>query len=258
MGCDRGEGYPLDGEGPARSVDVEPFAIAATAVTNREFGAFVGDSGYVTDAERFGWSFVFDAFVTPQGRKDVRGHAGGAPWWLGVGGASWSQPFGAGSSVVGLEEHPVVHVSLNAALAFCTRARVRLPSEPEWEYAARGGLDRRRYPWGDELAANGTWLCNIWKGTFPSENTEDDGYSGTAPVRSFPPNGFGLYEVSGTVWEWCADRWERPRPKEAHVTRGGSYLCHESYCNRYRVAARSSNTPDSSGGNLGFRVARDG
>lgn len=256
MGCDRGEGHPLDREGPSREVDVDSFAIGECTVTNAEFAEFVEDTGFVTDAERFGWSFVFDAFVSDEARSGVRGHAAGAPWWLGVDGATWSRPFGPGSTTAGLEDHPVVHVSWNDAVAFCGWVGGRLPTEPEWEYAARGGLEGRRYPWGDELRPDGLWRCNIWQGAFPRTNTEEDGHSGTAPVREYPPNGYGLHQMVGNVWEWCADAFDVTVPG-ARAIRGGSYLCHDSYCNRYRVAARSSNTPDSSGGNLGFRCVRD-
>jgi formylglycine-generating enzyme required for sulfatase activity len=164
-------------------------------------------------------------------------------------------------------DHPVVHVSWNDAVAYCQWAGRRLPTEAEWEYAARGGLEYARFAWGDELAPEGRWMCNIWQGTFPTENTLADGYLGTAPVDAFDPNGFGLHNVAGNVWEWCADWFSATHPHtstvdpkgppggESRVIRGGSYLCHHSYCNRYRVAARTGNTPDSSTGNMGFRCA---
>jgi formylglycine-generating enzyme required for sulfatase activity len=256
MGCDRGEGHPADAEGPARETTVEAFAIAPCTVTNREFAAFVAATGHVTDAERHGWSFVYGGFVVEAALGDVRGQAAGAPWWLGVNGATWSRPFGPGSTLDGLEEHPVVHVSWNDAAAYCSWVGGRLPAEAEWEYAARGGLDRKRYPWGDELRPDGEWRCNIWQGDFPRENTCEDGWGGTAPVRTYEPNGFGLYQTVGNVWEWCADAFGPTGLEGARSIRGGSYMCHDSYCNRYRVAARSANTPDSSGGNMGFRCAR--
>ena len=233
------------------------FSIAACTVTNREFAEFVEATGYVTDAERFGWSFVFAFFATAAAKEDIQGRAAGAPWWLGVGGACWSRPFGPGSTVAGLEDHPVVHVSWSDAVAYCSWADARLPTEREWEYAARGGLERKRFPWGDELKPEGRWNCNIWQGAFPSSNSKEDGYPGTAPVDAYDPNGFGLYQTVGNVWEWCGEDAVARGGGDARVIRGGSYLCDDSYCNRYRVAARSASTPDSSGGNLGFRCARD-
>ena len=151
----------------------------------------------------------------------------------------------------------MVHVSWTDARAYCRWAGLRLPTEAEWEYAARGGLEQKRLPWGDELVPGGEHRMNIWQGTFPSHNTLEDGYLGTCPADAFPPNGHGLHNTSGNVWEWCADWFNGGPSGEAKTIRGGSYLCHDSYCTRYRVAARSSNTPDSSTGNMGFRCARD-
>ncbi len=170
-------------------------------------------------------------------------------------GAYWRHPEGPGSDLDGRWNHPVVHVSWHDASAYCAWTGVRLPTEVEWEYAARGGLEGARYPWGDELTPDGEYHCNIWQGVFPAHNTAEDGYVGTAPVDAFPANGYGLHNVSGNVWEWCADRFDSTGTRRA--MRGGSYLCHDSYCNRYRVAARNANTPDSSSGNLGFRCVAD-
>jgi sulfatase modifying factor 1 len=177
------------------------------------------------------------------------------PWWCGVRGAYWRAPEGPASDLDGRWDHPVVHVSWDDALAYCRWAGRRLPTEAEWEYAARGGLDQARFPWGDELTPGCEHRCNIWQGRFPVRDTAEDGYSGTAPVDAYRPNGYGLFNVSGNVWEWCADWFDGSRSQRA--MRGGSYLCHESYCNRYRVAARTANTPDSATGNLGFRCAAD-
>jgi sulfatase modifying factor 1 len=253
MGTDDECGYPEDGEGPVREVRLDGFWIDATVVSNQRFAEFVRNTGYVTDAERFGWSFVFAALL-PDDFEATRG-AAHAPWWRQVFGADWRHPEGPHSSIASRADHPVVHVSWNDAGAFCRWTGGRLPMEAEWEYAARGGLVQKRYPWGDELTPHGEHRCNIWQGEFPAMNSGEDGFLGTAPVDAFPPNGYGLYNMAGNVWEWCADAFDTGT--ERKTIRGGSYLCHESYCFRYRVAARSSNTADSSTGNMGFRCVRE-
>jgi formylglycine-generating enzyme required for sulfatase activity len=267
MGDAFGEGYAADGETPVHAVHLDAYRMDATTVTNAQFATFVKDTGYLTGAEEFGVSAVFHLAYHGDAR-DVVNQAAGAPWWLAVRGATWRHPEGPHSDISRRQNHPVVHVSWYDAEAYAHWAGKLLPTEAEWERAARGGLDGRRFAWGDELTPRGRWMCNIWQGTFPTENTREDGYLTTAPATSFGRNGFGLSCVAGNVWEWCADWFagdyyagspehdpQGPESGEQRVMRGGSYLCHDSYCHRYRVAARSSNTPESTSANIGFRCA---
>jgi len=269
MGSNDGT-YPADGEGPVREVTLSPFWMDATTVTNRQFKRFVDDTGYKTEAEGFGWSFVFHLLVPPEVASKLKQKVQGLEWWWKVPGASWRRPFGRGTDIRAIMDHPVVHVSWADAQAYCAWAGKRLPTEAEFEYAARGGLEHQRMPWGDELTPNGEHRCNIWQGQFPVENTAEDGFVGTCPARHYAPNGYGLYNMAGNVWEWCADWWspdfhvDGPRENPAgpavgtaRVIRGGSFLCHDSYCNRYRTSARTHNTPDSATSNMGFRCVAD-
>ncbi|MDQ6676418.1 MAG: formylglycine-generating enzyme family protein [Acidobacteriota bacterium] len=261
MGTETRAGFPADGEGPVRPVHVDPFHVDRTAVTVQQFAEFVKSAQYRTEAVQFGWSFVFQA----EAASDL---VAAAPWWGKVEGAAWNHPEGPDSSAH--PEYPVTHVTWNDAQAFCRWAGKRLPTEAEWEFAARGALEQKLYPWGDELTPDGQHRCNIWQGEFPVRNTGEDGYISTAPADAFEANGFELRNITGNTWEWCSDWFDpawhitatRTNPAGpptgfARVMKGGSYLCHASYCNRYRVAARTSNTPDSSTGNIGFRCVRD-
>lgn len=251
MGDAFGEADPDDGVAAVHTVEVGPFWLSRTAVTNEEFGAFVAATGYRTEAERYGWSFVFGGLL-PDDFPPTRGVAH-APWWRQVHGADWKRPEGPDATVADRVDHPVVHVSWADADAYCAWAGSRLPTEAEWEYAARGGLSGRRFPWGDELQPGGQHRMNVWQGDFPQHNECADGWYGTCPVHAYEPNGFGMHNMTGNVWEWCHDWFDNGR----RSARGGSYLCHESYCGRYRVDGRQGITPDSSIGNTGFRCARD-
>lgn len=286
------------GEGPPHPVRLDAFWIDATEVTNAQFAEFVKATNYVTTAERKpDWeelkkqvppgtpkpadellvasSLVFRSPPGPVPLDDV------SQWWVWMPAADWRHPEGPESSLAGRENHPVVHVSWDDAVAYAKWAGKRLPTEAEWERAARGGLEGKPYVWGDDPVSDEKPQANIWQGQFPNSNTQRDGYLRTAPVKTFEPNGFGLYDMPGNVWEWCSD-WYRPdiydrqladakgavisnptgptasydpaepyAPKRVH--RGGSYLCNAVYCSSYRPGARRGTTPDSSMGHLGFR-----
>lgn len=272
MGNESSDAFPGDGEGPVREVAVGEFLIDTTAVTNAQFEAFTAATGYVTDAERFGWSFVFDGLIDGRNRDFLLdGVVPGAPWWRAVHGTDFRHPFGPDSGVGDNGDHPVVHVSWNDATAYATWIGKRLPTEAEWEKACRGGLSQARFPWGDELEPGGEHRMNVWQGDFPVHNSGADGFAATAPATWFEPNGYGLYNTTGNVWEWVADffsaTWHAaasdqtrtnphgPATGQERVLRGGSYLCHISYCNRYRTAGRTHNTADTSTGHMGFRCA---
>lgn len=271
-------------EAPARWAEVGPFRIDRHPVTNAEFAAFVAATGYLTVAER-----PLDPGDYPEADPDVLvpGSAVFTPpqrspvapdpanWWRYVPGACWRHPHGPGSGIEGLETHPVVHIAHDDAQAYAHWARKRLPTEAEWEFAARGGLDAKTYAWGDELAPGGKMMANYWQGPFPMHNLALDGYERTSPVGAFPPNGYGLYDMIGNVWEWTADDYRLPlqeslkccvpQPPPGHppsphpykVLKGGSHLCAENYCQRYRPAARYPQTTDTSTSHIGFRCAAD-
>jgi len=274
MGNDDDRAIPGDGEGPVREVHVSGFLLDHCCVTNRQFATFVDATGHVSDAEQHGWSYVFAPLVGASAiRHVIRAQVAGAPWWRAVVGAKWSAPEGPGSTVHGRWNHPVVHVSWQDARAYAAWVGKRLPTEAEWEKAARGGTIGHRYSWGDELVEGGRHHANIWQGTFPTSSSRPGGVVGTVAVDTFPANAFGLHNMAGNVWEWCRDAWsatwhiaaaaptrrdpEGPATGHERVMRGGSYLCHASYCERYRVAARTKNTPDATAGHIGFRCAAD-
>jgi formylglycine-generating enzyme required for sulfatase activity len=258
-------GIPNDGETPLRKVNIKPFRMSPTVVTNAQFAAFIEDTGYVTEADAFGWSFVFWSQV-PE-RVGATQAVQGIEWWRRVEGVNWQNINGPDTQDETYHpDHPVVHVSWNDAQAYAAWTGGRLPTEAEWEHAARGGLGDVIYPWGDaEPNDVDSFPCNIWQGQFPDVNSAADGYATTAPAKSFEPNGFGLFNMAGNVWEWTNDSFKiKSLKKGVHarlagmrgyrLSKGGSFLCHKSYCYRYRIAARSGSSPDSTTTHQGFRV----
>lgn len=271
---------------PVHLVYVDGFWMDRTEVTNAQFARFVKDTGYRTIAERQPDPQDFPdvpsdklvagsiVFTPPAHAVDLNEHLS---WWKYVPGANWKHPEGPDSNLDGREQHPVVQVAWHDAAAYAKWAGKRLPDEAEWEFAARGGLDRKRFCWGDELQVGGKWQSNIWQGEFPHKNTQGDGFRGTAPVGSFPANAFGVCDLSGNVWEWCAD-WYRPDyyaasprrnplgpgssfdPQEPglpkRVQRGGSFLCSDSYCVRYLPAGRGKGELNSAASHIGFRCVK--
>jgi formylglycine-generating enzyme required for sulfatase activity len=283
---------PLLDARPIHRVRVHGFWMDRTEVTNAQFARFAAATGYVTVAERTPRAEDFpDAplenliagsivFAPPSHPLPLHDHYG---WWSYVAGASWRHPLGAGSDVAGRDQYPVVHIAYEDAEAYARWANKRLPTEAEFEFAARGGLSGKRYAWGDELRPHGKFMANTFQGHFPDRDLGSDGYPGAAPVASFPSNRYGLFDIAGNVWEWCSD-WYRPDyyatlagagvvadnprgptssvdPTEPNVAkraqRGGSFLCSDQYCARYLVGSRGRGEPSSGGSHLGFRCVRD-
>ena len=248
MGSEAPEAYAEDGEGPVREATVGPFAVSPTTVTNAEFAAFVLETGHRTDAEIHGDSLVFAGLLSEES-KSAAPAIRDAPWWRQVSGATWLYPAGDDTSVLDRPDHPVTHVSQRDALAYAQWAGARLLTETEWEFAARGGLQQQPFPWGGVREPNGTPRMNTFPGQFPDH---PDAPVGTVAATSFEPNGYGLHNMTGNVWEWTTSRFTSGQ--DAAVLRGGSYMCHASYCRRYRTSARSAVTPDTSLGHTGFRI----
>ena len=275
-------------EKPVHEVTLKAFFMDRTAVTNAQFEEFIKATKYVTTAEHvltskdipgllpeFEGKMMGLCFRAPKGEVDLRNTGA---WWLPVFGANWRHPDGPETDLKGRGKHPVVHVSWDDAMAYCKWAGKRLPTEAEREYASRGGLDGARYVWGNEFNPGGKWMANTWQGKFPEANSGEDGYKNTAPVGSYQANGYGLSDMAGNVWEWCADWYlpeyyarstkENPKgpdtsfdPDEPgimkRVTRGGSWMCADNYCRGYRPATRMKVAPDTEFQNTGFRCVKD-
>ncbi|XP_038078098.1 inactive C-alpha-formylglycine-generating enzyme 2-like [Patiria miniata] len=249
-----------EGEGPARLQTVKSFKINRYPVTIASFRKFVKAKKYKTEAEKFGWSFVLEMFVSKKVSKEAKDRIKGAPWWVPVDRAYWRMPEGKGSTIEHRLNHPVVHVSLRDAKAFCDWHGWRLPTEMEWEAAARGGLAKRKYPWGNKFDLS---RMNIWQGKFPEKNAKKDGYKGVSPVDAFPEqNEYDLYDMVGNVWEWTSSRFDGDDDAEEtentkYVLRGGSYIDSKdgSFNHQVRVTTRTGNTPDAGSDNMGFRCA---
>ncbi|KAM9320932.1 inactive C-alpha-formylglycine-generating enzyme 2 [Gastrophryne carolinensis] len=256
MGTDASD--PKDGEGPAKQVTVRPFAIDKYPVTNSDFREFVRAVKYKSEAETFGWSFVFEDFVSDELRKKVTQKIESAPWWLPVERAFWRQPAGPGSGIKDKLEYPVLHVSWNDARAFCKWRGKRLPTEEEWEFAARGGLKGNTYPWGNKFYMK---RSNLWQGKFPKQDLAEDGFHGVSPVNSYPSqNAYGLYDMLGNTWEWTATEYKLSgQHGQMYVLRGASWIDTQdgSANHKARVTTRMGNTPDSASDNLSFRCAKD-
>lgn len=273
IGTDDKNGHPIDKENPEIEIYLNEFYIDETTVTNYEFSQFVDSTGYKTDSEMLGWSYVFYYFIDDFQENSIQVQE--IPWWYAVNGANWRHPEGPTSNIEKRMNHPVVHVSRNDALEYCKWAMKRLPTEAEWEVAAKGGTNNSLYPWGADIIPDGKYVCNIWQGDFPRTNTKLDGYESTAPAKFYPPNDYGLYQTIGNVWEWClnpsrmdlTDFVKYPssyftnafssKDDEFYATKGGSFLCHQSYCNRYRISARNGNSGSSATNNMGFRCVSD-
>ena len=246
-------------EGPPREVFTAGFEMDATEVTNAQFARFVAETGYVTAAERPADPAAhpgLDPSLLKPGSAVFGMDAGnGGFWWSFVEGASWRAPTGPGSTIEGMDAFPVVHVAYSDAAAYAAWAGARLPTEEEWEIAARGGIEGADYVWGAEFRPEGAWRANTWQGPFPVIDTGEDGRQGLAPTGCYPPNDYGLYDMAGNVWEWTSSRFA-PDATEGTI-RGGSYLCAPSYCARFRPAARQPQERDFSASHIGFRTVRD-
>jgi formylglycine-generating enzyme required for sulfatase activity len=264
-----GAGAMHDDEGPQRTVTVGPFSIDRTEVTNAQFAEFVAATGYVTLSERDPDPALYPGVPADQlnpsslvfvGNDEGLGDGNPARWWRVIDGASWKHPKGPGSDLKGRERYPVVHIAYDDALAYARWKGRDLPTEAEWEFAARAGFDGARYEWGDDKPAPGKPRANSWQGVFPAVDTGDDGYKArTAPVGCYPASAYGLFDMSGNVWEWTRDWYEAPSPNgRSHLIKGGSFLCADNFCYRYRPSARQPGPPDTGSSHVGFRTVKRG